>query len=671
MLNLTEEQEEILRAPVDCNICINAAPGSGKTTTLLYRVQYMWKNYNINLKEIAIFTYNKFLAKDMITKLNNFGIKKEDLGWCDTIHAFCYRETKNISDLKPWIDKYNGKKYECQLKYIIFDEYQDADKNIADVIKILTVDKYLTIVGDERQQIYGYNGANSTLLLEAKDNFIKHTLSISFRCNQEICKLLSSFYPSYTPIKSKVEGIKPILYRLKTKSMNDSRIIEQIVAIVNKQINTKKTIAILSPVIEGDKTLLFINDIQSNLKKECGIKFNILRSNVELPDEQTDYIITSIHRAKGREYDIVIVLNMVDGPRLFDAPNAEDLSKLFVACSRARSELHLFECLYNHMVGSLRWISDNMDLLTLAAKPFNLREVKKRYAQTGVKKEFKCSEYVKTLDLDERNNLLNQYHDPTLVMSELTLDYFCSETTLCEKLIEWLLVIKYTQSLPEFKFNIYMTTEEWRNICKFGNIPYTLLEKIYSVYGYNIKPEINNREITIKCDNDIMKINEDHIVSNIISNEYYKHIKQAIQIKQSLTLELTNETISKLWWLVKFDSLTKLSLVKFEQPELTPDVIVKLLHYISNTTIFNQLTPLHYNTNINNKINLITIKDIIQFSSPNSIIKVKCSLSDNNSDDSWLQLIVDSNLLPDINSLYLYNPIKGKLWLCSKKININ
>src|SRR5437868_969458 len=70
----TKEQNRIIRAPLDQNLCINTCPGAGKTTTLIMRVVYISKYYNVPLSEICMLTFNRFLARDMINKFRIYGI---------------------------------------------------------------------------------------------------------------------------------------------------------------------------------------------------------------------------------------------------------------------------------------------------------------------------------------------------------------------------------------------------------------------------------------------------------------------------------------------------------------------------------------------------------------------------------------------------------------------
>lgn len=697
MASLTEEQTKIMEALPNINMIIEASPGSGKTTMIMYRVYYLWKAYGVPLSSIAIFTYSKFLASDMISKLPHFGMDKNDLGWCGTIHAFCYRDTKNMSDLTPWIQMYKETGYEkTLLKYIIFDEYQDAEASIADVIKILSKNRYLTLTGDERQQIYGYKGADASLLLQAKPDFVKFSLSRSFRCNKNICALISRFYPSYPQITSEIDGPKPILYRNRGKSMSNPKIIDHIVNIVKRGIKNKHSIAILTPILESEKTLLFMNDIQSNLMRHCSSSFNLVRANDESYTTQTQHVITTIHKAKGREFDVVIMLNVVDGSNFFDAPNAPDLSKLFVGCSRARHELHIFEYLFSDYVGTLKWIGDNEDLMDYGPYPFNLKTQKPRSNNKSEDNHYtkNCTDFVRSLSSDQRKDILSNYSDPQVVSTELGIGSPFCDVLLFGVLIEWALAIKFTQKLPVIAYKIYLTSNEWLYAIKQKIISSTLKKKIGLVVGDGFIASIKSNCIKVKVGiNNVALITEDNIVSSIMCEEYYKHLPTAISKLESLTPQLTPDNISKLWWLVRFECLTRLSLVKFEQPELDPVSITRLIEFIATTKLLSPFTPLYHHVCGTKDFDNIEVQGETDFISSKGIIEVKCFSSDSNMEDAWLQVIIYNEMqlidnpfdslsnkfsslslksnkkkLPvqpnknfNYDTVYIYNPVRGKL----------
>lgn len=685
-MQTTHEQNKILLAKPCENICINAAPGSGKTTTIIMRIVAMHQMWKVPLSEICLITYNKFLAKDMSDKLSHYGICPKQLGWCGTIHAFCYRETSKVSDLQPWIELHkNDEITRPDLKYIIFDEYQDVDEDIAKVVEILSKNKYLTIIGDERQQIYGYKGADASRLYRLRPAYSKYSLSRSFRCNKHICKLLSRLYPSYPVIQSDRDGPKPVLYRSKRGPMNNQRIIDQIVFLVQQ--HSSGSIAIISPTIRSEASRNFLNDIHSNIEKRCGVTFDC--NTGEDFQEETGSMnkITSIHGVKGKEFDTVIMLNAIDGEAFINYPDPEALCKLFVGLSRARTNLYVFEHLFGRggSVGSLKWITDNDDCfdhpLGWTGLPEFILEKKE-----SVKRTFKCREFIRSLSSTQTRTLLNEYSAPELVSSGSGLGFHCGPPDLSGLLIEQLLAAKLLGENVIPPFEVYVTTPEWRDIVN-GKTVVSFRNKIemvcpgpinikYESCGSKIKA-VNIETLEGNC---IARVDEKNIISTLMSEEYYKHLPQARQQVYELTPEITPENVIKRWNILKFMKLTQLSLTGFKKASIKPDQVDAVINYVQQEEILKRLRISKYHSKVRQYLNVpqsqevVCVEGELDFETDTGIVELKCHNATIIPDDDWLQVIVYDRLYNSMHSLnkkrdlYVYNALTGDLWRRTPKI---
>jgi DNA helicase-2/ATP-dependent DNA helicase PcrA len=61
-------------------------------------------------------------------------------------------------------------KYRQQFKYILVDEFQDTNKVQLEILKLIAKNN-VTIVGDQKQSIYGFRGANFGNLEDFKSHF--------------------------------------------------------------------------------------------------------------------------------------------------------------------------------------------------------------------------------------------------------------------------------------------------------------------------------------------------------------------------------------------------------------------------------------------------------------------------------------------------------------------
>lgn len=729
---LTSEQLKIVCNPPNRNICINACPGSGKTTTILYRIWYMWTQCGISLSKIALFTYNNFLAKDMISKLPNFNMTDDQLGWCGTLHAFCYRETRKMDNLNPWIGAFSEKGYpikddyasediqkfrmKCQdLQYIIFDEYQDADAEIAGVLEILSRNRYLMIVGDERQQIYGFRDANASYLVKLKSDFQKFTLSQSFRCNQQICSLLSRLYPDYPEIRSKREGCM-YLYQSHGYTMNNPRITNEIIKIIIEATKQSKSIAILSPILKGEKAELFINDLYSNIRGRCRLpvnrEFTILQiddpvDTLESGVEQN--VISTIHGVKGKEYDVVIMLNVVDGETFFDSNYPGDLCKFFVGVSRARYELHIFY----HIFGfsrKLKWVEENRDLFIQGWTP----PEKDKHQPDKPKGDRRSTyiNYIRSMKAKTRDRLLDEYSDLELLaqepsnLEEIYLNM--GSPKWLYKLIEAAYRFRflgeyYWSSPPQLtpppkdqdddskryhtEYPVFITHHEYTqlNASKERELPDSVLEKLRIRYGpsripgtdfdvYRYRVFGNGIEIGYIMESGAFQsdavIGPHNVVSDLVCHEYYRNLSHARECRTALRgysqlypYKITKEIVSMISWLQKFEALMHLNMVEFERPELDPTLASEIANIVQNSTILKEYTPFIPGLSVNRPLpEFIRSLDPRVSSSQkyegkfdlicrHGLLTLRAGLSEHQIEDIWLELIIYNHLFTDTEYL--------------------
>lgn len=701
-MGLTDEQKVVVEAPLNQNIYVSACPGSGKTTIMIHRIHHMIKECGVDPKSIGMFTYNRSLAVDMSNKLQKLEINTKELFFCGTIHAFCYQNTNDPHDLQPWIEKFennNSPRYNARgfptgydsrnsLKYVIFDEFQDSDPDIAGVVKILSKDRNLMIVGDSRQQLYAYRGADTKHLLGIKDDFVEYTLSKSFRCNQNICALLNKFWANvdapaaHAAIHSEIEGPRPTLYRSRGSAMNNPNITNEIIELVKKY--QDGSIAIISPTVNSDTSRRFLNDIHSNIFDKCKVKFDFSEDNKE-----SKYIISSVHASKGLEYDTVILLNAIDNKYYFDCPTHEAQCKLFVACSRPRQNLILFEHNYHFTNGSIKWITENENLFDKSEDKMWDAPIRQRPGDIGNNKiEKNCRDYIRGFTNNERRTLLNRYGQVETIKVETGLGGHVGEPALSGQLVELMLATKLHFDI-KFEFRPYVTSDEWTQIMRSKEIPSSVMDKIKKVYPYDdidIRRKVEGgkaRIVILFIDKmkllnswnpvidesmvETREITENHIISNFMCDEYYKNIDTAHDTRTAVLGSKTcNENyVENLWWLLRFRRLMDMSLTGFNQPDLTQEEIEKVLNYVNQSKILSDLNITDYHTHYRNLVPSKVetwINGEVDFESRDGIIELKC-IKEDNLEEAWLQVMVYNQIAEDkYNKVYVYNAITGTLY---------
>lgn len=606
----TKEQLSIIQWDPKVNLIINACPGSGKTTTLILKIVWMHFQLKISLSKIGLFVYNKFLAIDAMRKLAHYGINSKDLGWCGTVHAFCYQWTQDFSDLNLWLNKVKSQKI-TGLDYIFFDEYQDVNEEIFKVIQKISLHSFLTICGDERQQIYGWRGADAAFLIGlVGKEAVRKTLTKNFRSSQQICDILNFLYPSYPKMKGIKGGTKPILFKTTGNLMCCPQIIKKI-----KEITKISTdIAILSPVVKTVEAANFLQEIKK-----------------ELP---TITEISSITKAKGREFETVILLNVVDDKHFFSHSSLDDLSKLYVAMSRAKKNLYLFEHIYHSRMKPVVWLDQQL---------FNFKVIK-QYQAVSLQK------------INE--DLAKNWHRPQLVFKGKGLGKHIVNPCLCGILVEWIMYHKLMKKKIKLNLDLLISRKDWLNF-KEHQKPENILRKIEQVGGKVIN--IEDSVIQWEQEEKMKFVTEKNIVSDSVCKDYYNYLIVAKSFINRLGVELNPENIKLLWWLVRFKQISKLSLGGFLDQDLTKEDIEKLLIFSDEKTGLESFKIQNYHIPVMGYQEDNFLTGEIDFLTDQGILEIKCTQK--SLDSAWNQTILYHQLLKsEIPTIWVYNAFTGELW---------
>lgn len=199
-LILTNEQQAIVEAAErGTSILCDACWGSGKTTVL----QEVNKVLKIKGKNILYLTYNKQLKEDARAKFdNNTGrnIHNYD-AWARQLLTINHIEVRSANGAyakelvkhKDIIPSYD---------IVLIDEYQDISKEHAELIEELynkNNNIQFIVVGDCDQKISKQADINHVeffkkLLAKLPNGYEQHNLTISFRLNNKLAKVLSQIY---------------------------------------------------------------------------------------------------------------------------------------------------------------------------------------------------------------------------------------------------------------------------------------------------------------------------------------------------------------------------------------------------------------------------------------------------------------------------------------------
>lgn len=85
--DLNDDQREAVRHTG--NIVVRAGPGSGKTRTLVAKVGYLLDAHVSRRQGVAAITYTRHAAREIITRLDQLGIRSGRRLTCGTLHSWC------------------------------------------------------------------------------------------------------------------------------------------------------------------------------------------------------------------------------------------------------------------------------------------------------------------------------------------------------------------------------------------------------------------------------------------------------------------------------------------------------------------------------------------------------------------------------------------------------
>ncbi|POS68630.1 hypothetical protein DHEL01_v212976 [Diaporthe helianthi] len=346
------EQQAIVRLSRTQNVVVSARPGAGKTATA---EQIVAANPN---RPIAVITYSKRLQLETARRLGGYPS-------CDvyTFHGmagrlfsavvyndsllFVYRN-QAVATPPTW----TGEPYEI----IILDEMQDCTEPLFWLVCtfISSVTRAaegraprIVVLGDERQAIYDFKGADARFLSLAPTilttlspyPWTQLPLSKSFRLSHETSDFTNKvFLGGENYITGSHHGPKPLY--IHGNLFDVETIAQQLVPLILKY--GPECTAILAPTIRNNTPL---STLTNHLSRFYGLPVAVSISDEVSLDEHVvagKICVSTIHQFKGNERDLVIVYGVDNGYFKFigrDLPDDRCPNAIFVALTRARKQL--------------------------------------------------------------------------------------------------------------------------------------------------------------------------------------------------------------------------------------------------------------------------------------------------------------------------------------------
>lgn len=328
------EQQKIIDSIETHNIICNSVAGSGKTTTVVYIAE------RYAAKRILLITYNKKLKIETRQRLAARKLENVEV---HSYHSFAvnyycrtaYRDSGIIEALGTDV-------LLPPRDIIVIDEAQDMNPlyfQLARKIIAASGRPRILIVGDFRQSIYDFNGADERFITLAPqlfggDNWLQLKLSVSFRINNEMADFVNAMIGEQF-IGAAKTGEKPH-YLIGDYFRESKRLIDLIRGRRNDEI------FVIAPSVKSEKSP--VRRFANTLTKKGYPVFVPSNDDQELDEELLagKIVFSSFHQVKGLERNVVIMFGFDKSYFDFFARGKSPKlcpNTLYVAATRAKERL--------------------------------------------------------------------------------------------------------------------------------------------------------------------------------------------------------------------------------------------------------------------------------------------------------------------------------------------
>jgi len=374
-IKLNEEQCDIVFAPTNSSnaTLILAVAGSGKTTTLVCRLKHL-VDMGTPEHSIILTTFTRDAANDMERKIElAFGYKPEiAIGTIDSLALKYVKKYKPelLNDFTNNVGEYavrflemlkceDGKLLLGDIQHLFIDEFQDINNIQYKIIKeFYKHGTTITAVGDDAQNIYTFRGSDIKYILNFQNYFPNGNilrLSINYRSTRQIVAFANATIekndfqiPKSMVSFSNEDYVKPKICFFDKSAQQYNYIKDKILEYKANGFQLSQ-IAVLCPQNS------FLYQLEEVLTKHeiCNTLLDG-KSDIRTCVKDDHVCLSTIHKSKGLEWDIVFLLMMND--EIFPSKKhytdiCESRRLFYVGVTRPRKLLFItyapiFDCKY-------------------------------------------------------------------------------------------------------------------------------------------------------------------------------------------------------------------------------------------------------------------------------------------------------------------------------------
>lgn len=247
-----------------------------------------------------------------------------------------YKRERNLIDYGDMIDlaaamleRYSGVRdgVRARYRYVFVDEFQDVAPDNVRLLKLILPEDggNLFAVGDDWQSIYGFRGARVEYIVRMRRHFPGarvFRLTVNYRSRREIVALSGAFIK-----RNRFRTRK----RLRSHLGSGGRV--RLYAVGTQEEEAEVVRGVLAAGGDGrTRAVLYRNNWQGRFLSRHG----------GIGEGRPGVHFMTMHASKGLEFDVVVVAGVADSIIPDSSSDIEEERRLlYVACTRAREELHV------------------------------------------------------------------------------------------------------------------------------------------------------------------------------------------------------------------------------------------------------------------------------------------------------------------------------------------
>lgn len=331
-MELSKKQKEIVETTAN-KVVVVAAAAAGKTRTLVERVRYLLDK-GADPKGVVVITFTNYAANEIIERLGNPG------AFIGTIHSYAnflltsrgyqtknYLENEQFDKLFEMIQEHP----DCirPVEHLYLDEAQDSNSLHFEFLLDTIKPKNYMLIGDWRQSIYRWNGAEPDYILKLRNRkeVTTYDLNENYRNGSQILDFAKAII--------RLNGIDYLdnsIPMVETTGEIDTCEfdIPRIANIVKKKGDYKNWFILCRTNGQVDTVINYFKTVNIPTDSFKRSQF----SNAEIKDKMNNDTVKvlTVHAAKGLEAEYVVVLGT-------NIANEEEKCICYVAATRAKQYL--------------------------------------------------------------------------------------------------------------------------------------------------------------------------------------------------------------------------------------------------------------------------------------------------------------------------------------------